>query len=126
MNYDALKHLHMTAAGLSILFFIVRAYWSVTGSGKLQLKFVKIAPHIIDTVLLVCGVALAAMLGAAAHQPWVIAKIAGLVLYIVVGAIAIKRGKTAGTRAFAALVAIAIFFYIVGVAMAHSPMSWLA
>ncbi len=124
MTYIAIKHLHMTAAILSILFFMVRAFWSVTGSARLQLKFVKIAPHIIDTVLLVCGVFLASIIGA--EQPWILAKIVGVLLYIGVGTIAIKRGKTPTTRAVAALISIAIFFYIVGVAIKHNPMSWLA
>jgi uncharacterized membrane protein SirB2 len=124
MNYFMIKHLHMTAAGLSIIFFIIRAYWSVSGSSLLQGRFVKIAPHIIDTVLLVCGVILAAMIGP--EQPWILAKIVALILYIGVGTIAIKRGKTPQSRGVAALVAIAIFFYIVGVAIKHNPMSWLA
>lgn len=124
MTYMAIKHLHMTAAGLSILFFIIRAFWSVTGSSCLQSRFVRIAPHVIDTILLACGLALAGMLGAAANQPWLITKIVLLVAYIVVGSFAIKRGKTPQSRAFAALLAVAIFVYIVGVALRHSPGSW--
>ena len=124
MTYVALKHLHMTAAGLSILFFIIRAFWSVTGSSCLQHRFVRIAPHVIDTILLACGLALAGMLGAAANQPWLITKIVLLVAYIIVGTFAIKRGKTPQIRAIASLLAIAIFIYIVGVAIRHSPGSW--
>jgi len=126
MNYFFIKHLHVTAAALSLVFFIVRSYWSVTGSGKMQWRFVRIAPHVIDTVLLACGVWLAAMLGAAALQPWILAKLIGLVLYIGVGTIAIKRGKTPASRGIAALLAIAIFMYIVGVAIRHNPLSWMA
>ncbi|NYT63955.1 SirB2 family protein [Alcaligenaceae bacterium] len=124
MNYLAIKHLHTTAATLSILFFIIRAYWSVTGSGLLQRRVVKITPHIVDTVLLVCGVTLSVMLGAAGMQPWVLTKMVLLVVYIGVGTIAIKRGKTAKTRGVAAIIAIAIFFYIVGIALNKSPASW--
>jgi uncharacterized membrane protein SirB2 len=124
MNYFAIKHLHTTAAALSILFFIVRAYWSVTSSPRLQARFVRIAPHVIDTALLVFGVILAIMIGPA--QSWILAKIIALVLYIGVGTIAIKRGKTAQSRGLAAVIAIAIFAYIVGVAIRHDPMSWLA
>lgn len=124
MSYFIIKQLHMSAATLSILFFMVRAYWSVTGSGKLQLKAVRILPHVIDTVLLACGIALTVMLGGL--QGWIVAKLVALVLYIGVGTIAIKRGKTAGGRGAAALIAIAVFFYIVGVAIRHDPMSWLS
>lgn len=124
MPYIAIKHLHVTTAVLSITFFILRAYWSVNGSALLQKRVVKILPHVIDTILLVCGVWLAAMIGP--EQPWILAKIIALVAYIGVGTIAIKRGKTPRTRGYAALVAIAIFLYIVGVALSHNPMSWLA
>lgn len=124
MNYLAIKHLHVTAAALSILFFMIRAYWSVTENGLLQKKFVKIAPHVIDTVLLVCAILLSMMLGPAAAQPWVLTKIILLVVYIGVGTIAIKRGRTPRSRAIAAIIAIAVFFYIVGVALKHHPASW--
>lgn len=123
MNYFIIKQLHMSAAALSIIFFVVRAYWSITGSGLLARRIVRILPHVIDTVLLVCGVVLTFMLGGL--QPWIIAKLVALVLYIGIGTIAIKRGKTAGSRGAAALIAIAIFFYIVGVAIRHNPMSWM-
>ena len=113
MSYIAVKHLHVTAAVLSILFFIIRAGWSVAGSNKLQSRFVRIAPHVIDTILLVCGLYLAMVIGL---QPWIIAKIVGLIVYIGVGTIAIKRGKTPSSRAVAAIIAVLVFAYIIGVA----------
>ncbi|WP_442597093.1 SirB2 family protein [Parapusillimonas sp. JC17] len=124
MNYLLIKHLHMTAAGLSILFFVVRAFWSVQGSTLLQNRLVKTLPHVIDTVLLLAGITLAAMIGP--EQPWILVKIIALIAYIGVGTIAIKRGKTAKTRAIAAIIAVAIFVYIVGVAMTKSALSWWA
>ena len=124
MNYLAIKHLHVTAAALSILFFVVRAYWSVTGSSLLQRRLVKILPHIIDTVLLLAGITLAAMIGP--EQPWILAKIVALIAYIGVGTIAIKRGKTRRTRLIAALISVAVFAYIVGVAIHHDSASWFA
>jgi len=124
MNYFLIKHIHVTSAVLSIVFFLIRAVWSVTENALLQHKAVKVLPHIIDTVLLVCGVILAAMIGPS--QPWILAKIIALVFYIGVGTLAIKRGKTPTSRAVAAIIATLIFFYIVGVALAHNPMSWLS
>lgn len=122
MNYVILKHLHMTAAGLSILFFVIRAYWSVSGSALLQTRLIKTLPHVIDTVLLLAGIMLAAMIGP--EQPWILAKIVALIAYILVGTVAIKRGKTARSRAIAAIIAILIFIYIVGVALNKTPLAW--
>lgn len=126
MNYLLIKHLHVTAAALSILFFILRAYWSVTENGLLQKKFVKITPHIIDTVLLIAAIMLSMLLGPAAAQPWVLTKIILLIAYIGIGTIAIKRGRTPKSRAIAAVVAVLIFIYIVGVALKHNPASWFS
>ncbi|NYT59628.1 SirB2 family protein [Alcaligenaceae bacterium] len=122
MNYLAIKHLHTTAAALSILFFVIRAYWSVTESSRLQHRLVKTLPHVVDTILLLAGVTLAAMMGA--NQPWILVKIVALIAYIGVGTIAIKHGKTPKTRAIAAVVAVLIFAYIVGVAITKHPLSW--
>ncbi|WP_350494866.1 SirB2 family protein [Neopusillimonas aromaticivorans] len=93
-------------------------------SAVLQKKAVRIAPHVIDTILLACGLAMAYTIGF--NQGWIWAKLVALVLYIVVGTVAIKRGKTPTTRGIAALAAVVIFFYIVGVALTRNAWSWLA
>lgn len=120
--YLAIKHIHITSATLSILFFLIRVYWSLTGSKLLKTKIARIMPHVIDTILLVCGVFLAAMIGP--EQPWILAKIVALVFYIGFGTVAIKRGKTRKAKAKAAIIAVLIFAYIVGAAIKHSPASW--
>jgi len=58
--------------------------------------------------------------------PWLGAKLLALLAYIGIGTIAIKRGATPAVRALAAVVAVAIFAYMVGAAVHHSPLSWLA
>ncbi|WP_269494496.1 SirB2 family protein [Castellaniella sp. S9] len=124
MDYYFIKHLHVTAVGLSITLFLIRAWWSITESSLLQARVVRILPHVVDTVLLVCGVILAAMIGP--NQPWILTKIVLLLVYIGVGTIAIKRGKTRRTRLIAALISVAVFAYIVGVAIHHDSASWFA
>lgn len=124
MNYFVIKHIHMTAAGLSILLFILRAFWSVTESPLLQKKLVKIVPHVIDTILLVAAVALAMMIGP--YQPWILTKVVLLVVYIGLGTVAIKRGKTPRQRLIAAVLAVLVYVYILSVALAHDPLGWFA
>lgn len=124
MNYFVIKHIHMTAAGLSILLFILRAFWSVTESPLLQKKLVKIVPHVIDTILLVAAVALAMMIGP--YQPWILTKVLLLVVYIGLGTVAIKRGKTPRQRLMAAVLAVLVYMYILSVALAHDPLGWFA
>jgi uncharacterized membrane protein SirB2 len=58
-------------------------------------------------------------------QPWLLAKFAGLVAYIVLGVFALRRGPTMQIRIVAFVGAIAVFAYIIGVALTKSPTSWL-
>ncbi len=124
MSYMLLKHLHTTTAALSLLLFVIRACWSVAGSPKLQTRFMRIVPHIIDTILLLCGLIMAASIGF--NHGWLHAKIAGVILYILVGTYAIKRGPTPAKRAAAAVLAVLIFAYVVGVAITKQSLSWFA
>ncbi|SDN06615.1 SirB2 family protein [Vreelandella arcis] len=125
-HYFLLKHLHITAAYASLAFFILRACWSVKDAPILQARWVKVVPHIIDTALLALGVSLAVILNFWPLPPWLSAKITALVIYILLGTVAIKRGKTPAIRAWAALAAVSVFVYMLGAALQRSPLSWLA
>ncbi|WP_089794208.1 SirB2 family protein [Halomonas korlensis] len=126
-HYPLIKHLHITAATLSILFFMLRAWWSVREVPMLQRRWVKITPHLIDTILLALGVVLMVMLSAWPHQhPWLAAKLIALLVYIALGTLAIKRGRTPMVRAITALAAVVTFVYMLGTAIRHSPLSWMA
>lgn len=125
-HYFLIKHLHMTTAIVSIAFFIVRAWWSVREVALLQRRWVRILPHVNDTLLLVLGVMLTIMLSMSPHQhPWLAAKLLGLIVYILLGTVAIKRGRTPLTRGLAAVAAIAVFFYVYGTAMTKNPLFFL-
>jgi uncharacterized membrane protein SirB2 len=118
MDYLAIKHLHMGCAGLSIAMFLLRGTWMLQGSTMLQRRWVKIVPHLVDTVLLGSAVTLAVISQQYPFaQPWLGAKVVALVLYIILGTIALKRGRTLRIRAIAFGAAIATFAYIVMVAV---------
>lgn len=91
ITYLALKHLHITCVVITITFFILRFYWSMSNPEKLQVKWVRILPHCIDTVLLASAVSMAWM---AQLNPienfWLFGKIVALIAYIVLGYIALK------------------------------------
>lgn len=128
MSYLAVKHAHMMFALISITLFMLRAWLAVPSPARINNKALKILPHVNDTLLLLLGIWLAVQIKQVPfdNSPWLTAKIVGLVLYILVGTIAIKRGRTRGQRLAAALAAIAIFAYIYGAAVSKSPLSWLA
>jgi uncharacterized membrane protein SirB2 len=126
MDYLQLKHFHMTCAALSGGFFLVRGGWMLSGSTLLQRRWVKTVPHIVDTLLLASAIGLAIW----SHQypiqmPWLSAKLVALIAYIVLGAVALKYGRTKPVRIGAFAGALATFGYIVAVAVTKSPLAGL-
>lgn len=118
MDYLSIKHLHMACAAFSGAFFLLRGVWMLRASSMLQQRWVRITPHIVDTALLASALTLAFWSGQYPFaQPWLGAKVVALVLYIVLGAIALKRGRTQRQRALAFGAALLIFAYIVCVAV---------
>ncbi len=81
-------------------------------------KMMRWLPHVIDTGLLISAISLAVWAGFnPIHQPWLAAKIVCLLLYIVLGSIALKRGKTQTIRIGAWLGAWLVVGYMVKLAV---------
>jgi len=100
----------------------MRSYWMFTQSERLNRRWVKIAPHIIDTGLLTSAVALAVLLQISPFvYTWLLAKIIGLLGYILFGTVALKRGKTKKIKVIAYMMAMLSFAYIISVALTKSP-----
>jgi uncharacterized membrane protein SirB2 len=127
MDYLIVKTVHVTCAALSYTLFFVRGVWMMRGSLSVQARWVKIAPHVVDTVLLASAITLAVLIR---QYPlvagWLTAKVIALIAYIGLGTIALHRGKTMRLRITMWIVAQAVFFYIVAVAVTHNPAPWMA
>jgi uncharacterized membrane protein SirB2 len=118
MDYQNLKHFHMSCAGLSGSLFLLRGVWMLRASSMLQVKWVRIAPHVVDTLLLASAIGLAVWSQQyPGQQPWLTAKLCALLGYIVLGSIALKRGRTKGQRIAAFAGALLLFAYIVTLAV---------
>jgi uncharacterized membrane protein SirB2 len=123
MSYAALKMIHVTSVAISYLLFSLRSVWMMQGSAALQQRWVKITPHVVDTVLLTSAIALAIMIHQnPIHNPWLSAKVVGLLLYIGFGMMALRFGKTRKARISAWIAAQIVFFYIVLVAVTKNPL----
>ena len=83
MDTTILKSIHVTCVALSYSLFFLRGVWMLRDSPALQQRWVKIAPHTVDSVLLASAIALAWQLGISPlTHPWLAAKIVALLLYI--------------------------------------------
>jgi len=121
-----LKYFHISCVLLSYNLFFLRGVWMLRGNAILQQRWVKVIPHIVDTALLLSAVTLAFMLSfSPLSSTWLMAKIVALLLYILIGTIALKRGRTKKIRLAAWLSAQLVFIYIVTVALTHNPLPWL-
>lgn len=127
MTYVALKHLHVAAVATSVLFFVVRGVWMLVDSPWLRARFVRIAPHVVDTVLLASAVALAATVRQYPFvHGWLTAKVIGLIAYVALGTVALRRGRTRAARAGAFVAALLCAAYVIGVALTKSASLGLA
>ena len=123
--YEQLKVLHIAFAALTITGFILRGTWMLANSPLLNARATRVLPHVVDTLFLATGIG---MLFAVSlnplTQPWLLAKFAGLVAYVVLGSVALKRGRTRAVRATAFMAAIGVFLWISGAAVTKSAWSW--
>jgi uncharacterized membrane protein SirB2 len=126
MTYLLLKHIHVAAVVMSFAGFVWRGWLMLCESPRLHARWVRVVPHVVDTLLLASAVALAVLSRQyPLAQPWLTAKVVGLFIYIGLGTIALKRGPTRRTRIVAWLLALAVFGYIVSAALTRSPMGFL-
>ncbi len=125
VDYGTVKAVHTSAVALSLALFVTRGAWRAWSPTMLDVRWVRIGPHVIDTVLLASALWLAWQLPASSPHGWLAAKIAGLVAYIALGTIALKRGRTSAVRGAAFVAALATFGYIVSVALTKSPLGFV-
>lgn len=121
------KYIHLAAVVLSFSGFVLRAGWMLVDSPMLTKRWVKVLPHIIDTVLLLSALWLVYLMSLPLLQTdWLLAKIIALLVYILTGTMALKRARTKLQRLIFSLLAILVFLYIVSVAMGKSVYGFFA
>ena len=122
MAVSLLKQLHLGTIALTLALFVLRGVWMMRQSPRLHARWVRIVPHLNDSLLLASGISLAVL---TRQYPlvngWLSAKFFALILYIVLGTIALKRGKTRGQRITAWIAALLVFAYMVAVATTRDP-----
>jgi len=115
--YLLVKYVHVASVILSIGGFAARGALMLAGSPLLQARFVRIAPHVVDTVLLASALWLSWMLRQYPFvHGWLTAKAIGLLVYIALGSIALRRRQPLALAG--ALLAAA---YVVAVALTKDP-----
>ncbi len=125
--YTFVKYVHVTTVILSLTGFFLRGVLMIRESPLLNARWIKVLPHINDTVLLVAALSLAAM---SDQYPfvvgWVTAKVLGVIAYIILGALALRDASTRRMRIACWLASMAVFGWILSVALSRNPAGFVA
>lgn len=125
--YGLLKTVHVFCVALSATLFVGRGVAGLLGVDWRRWRFLRVAPHLVDTALLASAVAMTWILGLSPlANPWLGAKLTGLAAYIVLGVIALKPGRSRRVRRAAFAAALVALAYIVSVALSKDPRGFLA
>ena len=124
MSYAFLKQAHVALALASFLGFLLRVTWMARDSAWMQHRLTRVLPHLVDTLLLATAVGMLWYLSP--HiPPWLYVKIPGILAYIVLGSLALKRAPTKRLRLLSFGAASLVFVWIASVALTKSPWGYL-
>jgi uncharacterized membrane protein SirB2 len=126
MDYLLLKIIHVSCVAATLALFLGRGVLMLRDSPLLGVRLLRIAPHVIDTLLLASAIWMAIISRQYPFaESWLTAKLVALIAYIGAGMIALSYGGTRRTRATAWIVALLVFAYIVSVALTRSPLPFV-
>jgi len=121
-TYPALKQTHVTLVLASGALFALRGASVLARAAWPMRKPWRRLSVAIDTLLLAAGVSLWTLLSLnPLRDAWLGTKLALLVVYIALGSLALKRGRTPAVRAASYAAALATFGFMIGVAVMHQP-----
>lgn len=125
--YAQIKWVHIASIIASGMLFLLRGSLVFAGRERIaMLAPLRFLSYGIDTVLLSAALMLLTILPHAMYgNGWLAVKLVLVVIYVVLGTLALKRGRTARVRTFSFLGALAVYLAIVGIARTHHPMGWL-
>lgn len=124
--YLPLKHFHLLTVCITVAMFVLRFWWLQRQSAMLQRRWVRIVPHINDTLLLLSGVLLVTITHFYPFSPqgsWLTEKLFGVIIYIALGFIALgRRPRAQKVRWIAFIVALVAVYAIVRLATTKMPL----
>ena len=125
--YLQLRHAHITFAILSVAIFTLRGVLMLMKSPRVHSPWLKYPSYTVDTLLLTAALMLTTVIHQYPFQTgWLTMKVALLVVYVVLGSIALKRGRTQTVRVVALVAALLTVGFLFTVARAHHPLGIFA
>lgn len=124
--FNILITLHLTSVALTISLFTLRYWWRWSNNPRFQARWVRVLPHIVDSVLLLSGAGLIALTGYlpfTVKGAWLTEKLFGVIIYIVLGFIALGRHRPRGQQAgfIAFMLGLVVLYIIIKLAATKVP-----
>ncbi|WP_326900943.1 invasion regulator SirB2 [Kosakonia cowanii] len=124
--FNILITLHLTSVVLTISLFTLRYWWRWSNNPRFQARWVRVLPHIVDSVLLLSGVGLIALTGYlpfTVKGAWLTEKLFGVIIYIVLGFIALGRHRPRGQQVgfIAFMLGLVVLYIIIKLAATKVP-----
>jgi uncharacterized membrane protein SirB2 len=124
--YPLIKQLHLLTVAITITLFLLRFYWQRSSSAMMMRRWVRILPHVNDTLLLITGVMLVMITHFYPFSPqgsWLTEKLLGVIIYIALASVALsRRPRTDRTRWIAFIVALIALVIVIKLAVTKMPL----
>jgi uncharacterized membrane protein SirB2 len=121
--FPQIKAVHVAAVIASGMLFLLRGFAVQLGAKWAMAAPLRYLSYSIDTALLTAALMLVTILH---HYPfeqgWLTAKVVLLIVYVVLGSFALKRGRTRAVRISCGIAALLVYLFIVSIARTHSPL----
>ncbi len=120
--FPYIKVLHVTTVVVTGSLFLLRYVWMLQGRLEQRGAWVRTLPHYNDTLLFLSGLAMASIIGQLPMQaPWLTTKLFVLLAYIVLGSLALRRGRIRWVMTTAGIAAFGCYLYIIAIALTRDP-----
>jgi uncharacterized membrane protein SirB2 len=122
-HFVAIRQVHIACAVLSGALFCLRGGLRIANVAAGNDRLLRLTSYVIDTALLAAAVLLMIILQLDA---WLTTRVLLLVIYIVLGSLALKRARSRRSSVLALCGALLTYTWIIGVAVPHAPAGWLS
>lgn len=124
--YLPIKTVHIVSVLASGGLFAVRGLLLLNGKAWAMSAPMRYLSYSIDTVLLTAALMLATILPSAVFaNGWLAVKLVLLVVYVILGSFALKRGRNQRSRWICFIAAVSVYAFMLSVARTHQPLGWL-
>lgn len=121
MSIYVFKFIHISCAIITISGFLARSWLKFTSPAILQQTWIKIAPHVVDALLLASAIVLVVLTRQYPFvAPWVTAKLIALCIYIGFGLLTLRFARTNKQILAGFIGACLSFSYIIAVALTRN------